>query len=258
AVELCLRSGAKISTQQHDLSTPVHLACSQGTLKIVELMFQMQPEEKEVSLKSCDLQRMTPLHCAAVFDHFALVDYLVSQGANLNTLNKDRRTPLHLAASRNAWKTMKTLIRLGADISLKDKDNRNMLHIMVTHDGELDKILDHELSTLFIPILEDQDKNGNTSLHYAAKRGHIKSVEKLLTLGASILTKNNDGQNVFHLACRYGRLNIIFQILKNEQTNSVVNEADGRGRTPLHIAANEGLFNYWFHHNNTNRVYTGK
>lgn len=26
AVELCLKSGAKISTQQHDLSTPVHLA----------------------------------------------------------------------------------------------------------------------------------------------------------------------------------------------------------------------------------------
>lgn len=29
AVELCLRSGAKISTQQHDFSTPVHLACAQ-------------------------------------------------------------------------------------------------------------------------------------------------------------------------------------------------------------------------------------
>lgn len=29
AVELCLKSGAKISTQQHDLSTPVHLAAAQ-------------------------------------------------------------------------------------------------------------------------------------------------------------------------------------------------------------------------------------
>lgn len=29
AVELCINSGAKISTQQHDLSTPVHLACAQ-------------------------------------------------------------------------------------------------------------------------------------------------------------------------------------------------------------------------------------
>lgn len=29
AVELCMKSGAKISTQQHDLSTPVHLAAAQ-------------------------------------------------------------------------------------------------------------------------------------------------------------------------------------------------------------------------------------
>jgi len=41
AVELCLRSGAKISTQQHDLSTPIHLACSQGAIEIVKLMFQV-------------------------------------------------------------------------------------------------------------------------------------------------------------------------------------------------------------------------
>lgn len=32
AVELCLKSGAKISTQQHDFSTPVHLACAQVCL----------------------------------------------------------------------------------------------------------------------------------------------------------------------------------------------------------------------------------
>lgn len=32
AVELCLKSGAKISTQQFDLSTPVHLACAQVCL----------------------------------------------------------------------------------------------------------------------------------------------------------------------------------------------------------------------------------
>lgn len=40
-MELCLRSGAKISTQQHDLSTPIHLACSQGAIEIVKLMFQV-------------------------------------------------------------------------------------------------------------------------------------------------------------------------------------------------------------------------
>lgn len=34
AVELCINSGAKISTQQHDLSTPVHLACAQVSCSV--------------------------------------------------------------------------------------------------------------------------------------------------------------------------------------------------------------------------------
>lgn len=39
AVELCLRSGAKISTAQSDLSTPVHLACAQVRVKLATFLF---------------------------------------------------------------------------------------------------------------------------------------------------------------------------------------------------------------------------
>ncbi|KAK9692811.1 Ankyrin repeats (3 copies) [Popillia japonica] len=65
ATDISLKSGAKISTQQIDLSTPVHLACSQGATDIIKLMFKMQPEEIQTCLASCDAQKMTPLHCAA-------------------------------------------------------------------------------------------------------------------------------------------------------------------------------------------------
>lgn len=78
-MELCLKSGAKISTQQHDLSTPVHLACAQGAIDIVKLMFGLQPLEKHLCLSSCDVQKMTPLHCAAMFDRSEIVHYLIQQ-----------------------------------------------------------------------------------------------------------------------------------------------------------------------------------
>ena len=42
AVELCLRFGAKISSQQNDLSTPVHLACVQGSLEITQMLLDAQ------------------------------------------------------------------------------------------------------------------------------------------------------------------------------------------------------------------------
>lgn len=79
AIELCLKSGAKISTQQHDMSTPVHLACSQGAIEIVKLMFSLQPEEKKQCLISCDIQKMTPLHCAAMFNRWEIVKYLIEE-----------------------------------------------------------------------------------------------------------------------------------------------------------------------------------
>lgn len=76
---LCLKSGAVLSTQQYDLSTPVHLASSQGAIELIKLMFASQPHEKMACLSICDAQQFTPLHCAASFDHDELVRYLVKE-----------------------------------------------------------------------------------------------------------------------------------------------------------------------------------
>lgn len=51
-------------------------------------MFKMQPEEKKISLFCTDIQKMTPLHCAAMFDHPELVEFLVKEGADINALGK--------------------------------------------------------------------------------------------------------------------------------------------------------------------------
>lgn len=49
-------------------------------------MFDLQPLEKRISLFCTDIQKMTPLHCAAMFDHPELVEYLVTEGADINSL----------------------------------------------------------------------------------------------------------------------------------------------------------------------------
>lgn len=51
-------------------------------------MFDLQPLEKRISLFCTDIQKMTPLHCAAMFDHPELVEYLVTEGADINSLGK--------------------------------------------------------------------------------------------------------------------------------------------------------------------------
>ncbi|XP_060520037.1 transient receptor potential cation channel subfamily A member 1 isoform X2 [Cylas formicarius] len=241
AVELCIRSGAKISTQQHDLSTPVHLACAQGAIEIVKIMFQLQPEEKMACLTSCDVQKMTPLHCAAMFDHPEIVEYLIGEGADCNPMDKERRSPLLLAALRGGWKTVHTLIRLGADINIKDVNKRNVLHLVVMNGGRLDQFAAEAKSReSLLQLLNEKDSNGCSPLHYASREGHIRSLENLIRLGACINLKNNNNESPLHFAARYGRYNTVRQLLDSEKGTFVINESDGEGMTPLHIASQQG------------------
>ncbi|XP_071050717.1 transient receptor potential cation channel subfamily A member 1 isoform X2 [Onthophagus taurus] len=244
AVELCLKSGAKISTQQHDLSTPVHLACSQGATEIIKLMFKMQPEEKVTCLASQDAQKMTPLHCAAMFDHPEIVECLILEGAEINVVDKEKRSPLLLAASRSGWRTVHALIRLGADINVKDVNRRNVLHLVVMNGGRLEEFGDEvskakDQSSL-LQLLNEKDISGCSPLHYASREGHIRSIENLIRLGACINLKNNNNESPLHFAARYGRYNTVRQLLDSEKGTFIINESDGEGLTPLHIASQQG------------------
>ncbi|XP_057671401.1 transient receptor potential cation channel subfamily A member 1 isoform X2 [Diorhabda carinulata] len=241
AVELCIKSGAKISIQQQDLSTPVHLACAQGATEIVKLMFKMQPEEKMACLQSCDVQKMTPLHCAAMFDHPEIVEYLIQEGADINVMDKERRSPMLLAALRGGWRTVHTLIRLGADINIKDVNRRNVLHLVVMNGGRLEKFATESKSKeSLLQLLNEKDINGCSPLHYASREGHIRSLENLIHLGACINLKNNNNESPLHFAARYGRYNTVKQLLDSEKGTFIINESDGGGLTPLHIASQQG------------------
>ncbi|XP_065161233.1 transient receptor potential cation channel subfamily A member 1 isoform X2 [Atheta coriaria] len=244
AVELCLKSGAKISTQQHDLSTPVHLACAQGATEIVKLMFRLQPEEKTICLASMDVQKMTPVHCAAMFDHPEIVEYLIMEGADVNVIDKEKRSPLLLAALRGGWRTVDTLIRLGADINIKDCNRRNVLHLVVMNGGRLEQfaaeVSKAQSQASLLQLLNEKDSTGCSPLHYASREGHIRSLENLIRLGACINLKNNNNESPLHFAARYGRFNTVRQLLDSEKGTFIINESDGEGLTPLHIASKQG------------------
>ncbi|UYV81943.1 TRPA1 [Cordylochernes scorpioides] len=244
AVQLCLESGALISTQQHDLSTPVHLACSQGALEIVKLMFEFQPEQKKLCLKIGDAQDMTPLHYAAMFDHRELAQYLIREGANLAARDKEGRTAVLLAAVRGAWDTLSALLSLNPAVTDTDVCNRNLMHHIVLSGGNLEtftnQICQLKHGCKLINMLNERDFLGCTPMHYASRTGHLKTIQSLLRLGAAINLKNNDNQSPLHFAAKYGRYNTVRQLLDNTRGHLIINEMDGEGRTPLHIASQSG------------------
>lgn len=132
AVKLCLEHGSSIGElTEKDNSTAVHIASAQGSLEILNLMYEKQTELFLELLHATDVNEMTPLHKAAMFDQVECARFLLEKGAFVDDVDHERRTPLLLAASRNCIEMVYFLLEFGASISLKDSKERNFLHLIM-------------------------------------------------------------------------------------------------------------------------------
>ncbi|EPS72922.1 hypothetical protein M569_01827, partial [Genlisea aurea] len=127
---------------------------------------------------------------------------------------------------------LKTLIRSGADPNKSDYDERSPLHIAASRG--------YDDITLFL-IQQGVDINcedcfGNTPLHEAVKNGHEK-VASMLAENGALLKIKNVGNHLCAMAARGDS-----ELLKRMLSRGVdPNSEDYDLRTPLHVAATQGL-----------------
>ncbi|KAK6188192.1 hypothetical protein SNE40_004425 [Patella caerulea] len=239
AVEVCLKAGAPVDTQQDDLSTPLHFAASQGNLEMLMIMYNNQTERFQTALHIGDVVKRTPLHNASLFNHSLVVKFLLEKGADVNAVDSEERTALLLAASKGGWDTVQILLDNSADMSVKDKNNRNFLHLAIKFGGQFKDFKCSYFKNLK-NLLNEKDDFGCTPLHYASKEGHLMAIDDLLEMGAAINPKNNHRESPFHFASKYGRFNTCRRLLESEQGPNILNETDAKGMTGLHLAAING------------------
>ncbi len=253
--------------------------------------------EKDASLvHSTDVAGNTPLHRAAIIGSTAMVEYLLSKGADINAKNtqlnsplleaiiaeKDDATklliieganfkrpdrglsPLFQAARRNQREVVELLLAKGADI-----ENGLVLNFIVTK-PEL-----YDMAKLLIEKGADVNRknpNGDTPLQSATIHGKsLRIIDLLLDNGADIDTSHYGIIRILNggAACGAERL-VIFALEKmgdrkfqnQAESNALMRnaliggsveivkllqaknipllfEADKRGRTPLHIVAED-------------------
>lgn len=75
---------------------------------------------------------------------------------------------------------------------------------------------------------------GFTPLHYAAYKGNIDIISKLIEYKANIDTTNNRGINVLHMACQGNKPNAL--VYFKEKYNMNIQSVDDLWSTPLHWA----------------------
>ncbi|XP_014467333.1 PREDICTED: protein TANC1 isoform X3 [Dinoponera quadriceps] len=185
-------------------------AASQGHEAVVEYLLDMA----EVIVDRPDtLIGETALTIAAANGLTATVSALLARGANPMAVNAKSLSPLMLAVREGHWSTAEQLLQ-GV--------------LSASTDAAVDEVL---------PLLEQRDHAGRTTLIFAASEGHTSLIELLLDKGSILETKDKDGLTALCWACVRGRVAAVQFLLDR---GADVNTNDNTGRTPLDLAAFQG------------------
>ncbi|MBN3295215.1 TRPA1 protein, partial [Amia calva] len=224
-----------------DKSTALHFACTQGATEAVKLMLSSHHHVEDV-VNIIDGARQTPLHKATIFDHVELAEYLILKGANIDSIDCKGLSPLLLATSCGAWRTVELLLQKGANMKIKDKMGCNFLHLAVLQPKGLKNLCEEIFKVMcnVKKLLDDEDNEGCTPLHYACRLGISDSVNNMLGLKVSLNLKSKDKKSVLHFAAQYGRINTCRRLLETTVDTRLLNEGDDKGLTPLHLTSQGG------------------
>lgn len=183
-----LKAGAVVDEPSRNGYTALHIAAQEGHVDVVKCL--VEEYSAKVSLQAND--GLTPLHLSAQTDKLAIVDLLVSYGADLTAKTLSGFTPLHDAC----YKGHLPVVRL-------------MLQHLAAEDQEM-----------LQSLLSSRTVMGCTPLHLAAQQGHLQVVSLLLEYGADPNARNMQGWTAAQISNKQHYLNVFETLAK--VTTSVV------------------------------------
>ena len=235
STELCetlLRYGAKIDAVDEDGNQPLHLASKMGHMSVGELLVT-----NGADVNSLNKYGQTALHMAATCNYYSteLCETLLRYGAKIDAVDEDGNQPLHLASKMGHMSVGELLVTNGADVNGVDKNGQTALHMAANIDKAslCETLLNHDAK------IDSEDGNGNQPLHLASKQGHMSITEVFVTNGANVNAVNKSRQTPLHTVAGGERdFPITCEILLNHSADA--NAVDEGGDSPSHIAAKAG------------------
>jgi len=178
----------------------------------------------------------SPLHQALMDVDEARMRSLISEGADVNAIDKNGKTALHLAAPIGRYSMVKFLVDAGANIYLKDNAHKTALvyaieknHIKViiylSQKANEKPLIVEDKEDLFTAAkagdmdyvayylsrhdINDVNEDGKTALHIASEAGKLEIAAFLLNLGANVKLLDHDGRTALNYAKLSGNKELV-------------------------------------------------
>ena len=173
----------------------------------------------------------TALMIACCSNNIQLVKLLLENDADPN-LKTSRKLTALMYGSGNT-RIFKMLLNHNADADLINLHNENVLHwACYLGNAEVVKII---LMAKNDSLREMRDGRGQTPLHIASNKGHLKIVNLLLQAHADPNVRDIDGATPLYSASLQGHIAIVRQLLEAHADPNIPTSQD-QGRTPLYAA----------------------
>ncbi len=203
--------GIDINLPNADGLSLLHVAVRENHLEIVQLLLK-QPG---IKVNAPGNNAWTALHIASRMGFADIVACLVAApGIDVNIVNSDGWTPLHWAAWHGHREVLTYLLKAqNLKVNQSDKTLTTALHL-AARNGHPDAI------TMLLSLKDIDptpiDNEGKTPLHYAVAFNHYGACEALLRTCTPLMIniQDMDGLSPLHWAARNGSLEIATRLLK--------------------------------------------
>lgn len=220
-VKALVARGIDYKVRDEHGDTALHVAVKVGIVEIANILMEGGADVNARGNKGA-----TPLHYATDCDNRMMVRTLLRRDANPNVRDDAGRTSLDLAEKSQEHDLVVLLKGVKVVYDMDGERVEVVERLVVERLGEMVPVVD----------LECRGVDGLTALLKAVLQGDLVNTQILLELGANIEATDDKQQTSLHLAARRGHLEILNKLL----ACGAQVEATSKGGTALHLASKSG------------------